>query len=173
MGTCGCQRHLRCPGGAQRTCEGIYLPGVASAKLGVKLPRKSMWCERQRSKFKSPGDLRERGLARRLAADRLCPGPALMRRGWGFFPSCRSHPCPSLYPLLLSHAQRALSQLAPTVLGLRSVSSFHQESRRTRWGCRAGGRRDLTLETFFLKHSKKQMALQSTEIPLGWKFKMH
>lgn len=107
MGTCGCQRHMRCPGGAQRTWEGIYLPGVASAKLGVKLPRKSMWCERQRSKFKSPGDLRERGLARRLAADLLCPGPALMRRELGFFPSCRSHPCPSLYPLLLSHTQRA------------------------------------------------------------------
>lgn len=33
--------------------------------------------------------------------------------------------------------------------------------------------RALTLETFFLKQSKKQMALQSTGIALGWKFKMH
>lgn len=32
---------------------------------------------------------------------------------------------------------------------------------------------DLTLESFFLKQSEKQMALQFTRITLGWKFKMH
>lgn len=115
VGACGCQRHMRCPGGAQMTWEGIYVPGVVSGKLGVKLPGKSMWCDRQRSKCKCSGDLRERGLARRRLSifyAWACPNDG----GFGFFPPCRSHHCPSSTPSSFPTLREPLSLLAPTIL---------------------------------------------------------
>lgn len=47
-------------------------------------------------------------------------------------------------------------------------------SKRSRGCFQLGGRRDLSMETFFFKTARnKQMVLQPTGIALGWKFKMH
>lgn len=169
VSTCGCQRHMRCPGGAQRTWEGIYYQ-VASGKLGVKLPGKSMW---QRPKCESSGGLRGRGLARRLAEHPLCPGPALVRRGLGFFPPCHSHHCPGLYSLLLPHTQRAPVPARSHSIGTQICVFLPSGVPKNQVGVPSWRQKGCHSGNFLLKHSKKQTALQSTGIPLGWKFKMH
>lgn len=104
----------------------------------------------------------------------LHPGPAAVRSGVGFFTPLPPQPL-SLSPS--PHSKSPSLQLifnAPTHSFGTQVCIFLPSGVLTnqvelpRW--RQGY---LTPESFFLKQSKKQMALQFTRITLGRKFKMH
>ena len=155
------------------------VPGVASAQLGVKLPRESMWCERQRAKCKSSEGQKRKGFARRPDEQSSMSRPGLIRRGFGFFPPRHFYyptpvatPPPSLYskspyPQLAFNAPQP--HLWNPCLCLSSIRSPEESGRDAELEAKGM----LLQKLFFLKHSKKQMALQSTGIALGWKFKMH
>lgn len=159
--------------------KGIYGIRGCLEQLEVKLLRECVYCEKQKAKCKSSRrQERKRVCKRDHVCKPLCPGPALVRRGLDFFPPPRSHYHSSLYSSSFSTLKELSPQLAlhvpihPNCLGTHVWVLLPLKSQRIRWDCPAGGRRDSTLETFFLNQSKEQMALPSTGVTLGWKFKM-
>lgn len=83
---------------------------------------------------KSSGDLRERGLARRLAEHLICPGPALMMGGGGgsshlVVPITAPTSTPSSFPTLREPCPHSLSQYWNSGLCFPSIRSPEEPGR--------------------------------------------